>query len=320
MTTNSELAIIQKVDLREIWPNEAADFTPWLSENIERLGDELGLDLEVEAREASVGGYSLDILARDSGRDRPVVIENQLESTDHTHLGQLLTYAGGFDASVIVWIAKEFRDEHREAMDFLNRHTSENTQFFGVVVELWKIDDSRPAANFDLVVAPNEWRRGISARSQPDDDRSASPRQEKYRSFFQALLDTLREEHRFTRARRAGHYNFHRFSAGPGITYRAALAARNVVQVEVYIDSDDGTWNDNLFEQLMEQKESIESELGEPLDWDGMDGRRACRVSVKRPGSIDDAPEALAEIRAWMIDRLLKFREALGPRLEEIAV
>ena len=116
-----DLATIQKVNLREVWPNEATEekgFTPWLAENIGRLGDALGMRLEVEAREAPVGSFSLDILARDQD-NRQVVIENQLEATDHTHLGQLLTYAAGFDANVIVWIAKNFRDEHRDALDLL---------------------------------------------------------------------------------------------------------------------------------------------------------------------------------------------------------
>ena len=124
-----ELARIDKVDLREVWSNEAADFTPWLQKNIDQLGAALGMDLEVDEREAPVGTFSLDLLARD-GSGRPVVIENQLSTTDHTHLGQILTYAAGHNASVIVWIAKEFRDEHRAALDFLNSRTGGDTDVF----------------------------------------------------------------------------------------------------------------------------------------------------------------------------------------------
>ena len=140
MTTSDGLAKIQRVDLREIWPNEAADFTPWLAENLSELGRVLGLDLELQAQEAPVGGYSLDVLARDVGSGGEVVIENQLGTTDHSHLGQLITYAAGFDARVAVWIAREFKSEHREALDLLNRRTGEDSQFFGVEIELWKID------------------------------------------------------------------------------------------------------------------------------------------------------------------------------------
>ena len=128
------------MDIRGVWSNEAADFTPWLAENMTVLNEALGMDLELDAQEASVGSHALDILARDLGNSRQVVIENQLDYTDHRHLGQLLTYAAGFDANVIVWIARKFRDEHREALDLLNRRTGEDTEFSGIEVELWKTD------------------------------------------------------------------------------------------------------------------------------------------------------------------------------------
>ena len=140
-----DLAKIEKVELKEAWPHEARDFTPWLAENIEELGAAIGVELELVDTEAAVGEYSLDVLARDPYGDRPVVIENQLEPTNHNHLGQLLTYAAGYDANLVVWLTREFRDEHRQALDWLNQRTDEHTQFFGVVVELWKIDGSRPA-------------------------------------------------------------------------------------------------------------------------------------------------------------------------------
>ena len=148
MTATQELATIERVkDIRSIWPNEADNFTPWLADNLSALGKALVLDLDLEdvVKEAPVGTFKLDIRTRVVGSGRPVVIENQLGSTDHSHLGQLLTYAAGFDANVIVWIAEEFKDEHREALDLLNRRTDEESEFFGVVVEVWKIDDSRPA-------------------------------------------------------------------------------------------------------------------------------------------------------------------------------
>ena len=155
MATN--LAKIERVDLREAWPNEARDFTPWLAENIAELGEALGMDLELQETEAAVGGYSLDVLATDRDQNRPVIIENQLEATNHAHLGQLLTYAAGYDANVIVWLTREFRDEHRQALDWLNQRTGEDTEFFGVVVELWRIGDSPLAPHFRLVATPNEW-------------------------------------------------------------------------------------------------------------------------------------------------------------------
>ena len=311
----AELARIEKVDLREAWSNEAADFTPWLQENIDELGDALGMDLEVEEREAAVGTFSLDLLGRE-GSGRPVIIENQLETTDHVHLGQILTYAAGHDARVIVWIAKEFRDEHRAALDFLNARTGKDTEFFGVVVELWRIEGSRAAVNFDLVVTPNEWRKGDAVRPG---DGGTSERGEKYRLFFQELMDALREGHQFTRARKAQPLSWYSFSSGTRwFTYGANFTGHGRARVQLYINSTDRGWNKGAFDRLEQQKEAFESELATGLEWERMENRRASRISILRPGSIDDNQETLEEIRRWMIDRLLAFRRVFGPRLPEL--
>lgn len=309
-----ELSKIERIDLREIWPKEADDFTPWLAENLSQLSEALGLELELQERESSVGTFSLDLLVRDIGSGRPVIIENQLTATDHTHLGQILTYAAGHEAGTIVWIAKEFRDEHRAALDYLNGRTGEDTQFFGVVVEVWKIDDSRPAPNFDLVATPNEWRKESVSRTK---DGVTSEKREKYRAFFQSLIDTLRENHGF-KARKAPDGNW--FDTGSGFTkvaYRLTFS-NSGVRVEVYIDRDK-EWNKRLFDQLEERKEDIESKLGESLSWERLDDGRASRIAVYQPGKIDDDPEQLDEIRGWMIERLLAFRRVFGPELEELA-
>ena len=159
-----ELSTIDNVEIREIWKSEPKDFTPWLAENISLLGDALNLKLESTSTETSVGSFKLDILARDADRDLHVAIENQLGNTDHTHLGQLLTYAAGHDAKVAIWIAGKFREEHREALDMLNRRTDDDSEFYGVVVELWKIGGSRPAPHFKVVSTPNNWGRHRSLR------------------------------------------------------------------------------------------------------------------------------------------------------------
>ena len=313
----SELGQIQRLDLREAWPNEAAAFTPWLEEHIGELGEVLGLDLEVESREAPVGDFSLDLLARDTGTGRPVIIENQLEQTNHDHLGKLLTYAGGHDANVIVWVAKKFREEHRQALDWLNQRTGEETSFFGVRVEVWKIDNSRPAPHFTLVAAPNEWRR---EKRRDELTTGPSERMLRYEAFFQPLIDELHERE-FTYTRRAPRQSWYNVAAGrpAGVVYGAAFGHGQLARVEVYLNRSNKEWNKLLFDRLEERKESIETELEAELEWSRLDDGVASRIALVRGGSIDDAESTLYEIRSWMLEWLLKFKRVFGPALDELA-
>lgn len=311
--TTPNLAKIERVDLREAWPNEARDFTPWLAENIAELGEALGIDLELQQTEAAVGGYSLDVLATDFNQNRQVIIENQLETTDHDHLGKLLTYAAGYDANVIIWLTREFRDEHRQALDWLNQRTGEDTQFFGVVVELWRIGDSLPAPHFKAVATPNEWGKKTISRVRGEAAVS-SETDERHQTFFRPLLDALREQNfavpRNVQRRSA---NFQVYSGR--VFYGAHFTGRNQARVEVYIYSNNADWNSQLIENLEIYKDEIESDLG-PLNWQQMP--KDCRISLARPGSINDDDATLAEIRDWMVEKLLKFKKVFDPRLKEL--
>ena len=313
-----DLATIQRVELRDVWSHEADEFTPWLAENIRELGDALGMRLEVEEREAPVGSYSLDILARDQD-DRQVVIENQLETTDHKHLGQLLTYAAGYDANVIVWIARNFRDEHRDALDLLNRRSGEDTEFFGVEVELWQIDDSRRAPYFKPVVTPSEWRKQTIRPTGSVSRRRG--RRERYQAFYQKLIDIMRKEHNFTEVREVGRAGWCPLRQhGEGISYTASFQTRiDEFWVELMITRGGKEGSKALFDQLKEHQEAIESELGDPLHWQEQHAGGSC-IAAYRPGTIDDDEETLREIRGWMVERLLKFKQVFGPRLDELVV
>jgi hypothetical protein len=163
-TNTNNLGRLKKVDLREAWESEAGDFTPWLAqeENIALLSDTIGIDLEVEAQEKNVGPFRADILCKDTATDHWVLIENQLEKTDHTHLGQLMTYAAGLNAVTIVWIADRFTDEHRAALDWLNDITNETFNLFGLKVELWRIGNSPIAPKFNIVSKPNDWTKSLA--------------------------------------------------------------------------------------------------------------------------------------------------------------
>ena len=305
---------LKSLDLRTIWPHEASDFTPWLATNLAALGNALGMELELEEREASVGDFSVDVLARDLGTGHRVIIENQLAQTDHDHPGKLLTYAAGFDASVVVWICERVRDEHRQALEWLNQRTDSDTQFFGVVVELIQIDDSRPAYNFKPVVFPNEWQKAKRSRRAT----TQSGKGEAYRVFFQGLIDELRDKHRFTGARLGQPQNFYAFASGiSGLHYGASFAHGDRVRVELYIDMGHAERNKELFDNLCEDKGATDQEYGTGLDWERLDDKQASRIATYRSGSIDAGPEELAEIQAWVVENLLIMKSTFGPRVRK---
>lgn len=310
MTTFGNL---KRLNLREIWCNEAKDFTPWLASHISELGEALGMDLELTQSEAAVGGFSLDLLAVDISSHSTVVIENQLQSTDHDHLGKLITYASGFDASVIIWVSDSFREEHRKALDWLNQVTDSETEFFAVVVEILQIDDSQPAFNFRPVVFPNEWSKGGHGPTPPP-----TPRMEKYRNYFQALIDELRDKHAFTKSRKAQPESWHDFSSGhTGVVYGMSFVHDRKARVHLYIDLGNYDSNKALFDMFLADREAIESEFGYPLAWERLEDKRASRIGIYRPGSIEDSEPQLREIRAWSIENLLRFREVFAERTKE---
>jgi uncharacterized protein DUF4268 len=309
-----KLGEIKRLKTRDVWADEARDFTPWLAANLPLLGKSLDMDLELTSQETPVGDFCCDLLARDLGRDRIVIIENQFGPTDHDHLGKILTYAAGLDAEAVIWIAEKIREEHRETLEWLNRHTDKDIRFFAVTVELIQIDSSPPAANFKAVVFPNEWQRETKVSVE-----GSSPRSEAYRAWFQQLIDELREKHRYTNARAAQLQNWYAFSSGiAGITYNASFAHGGRVRTEIYIDMEDAEANKKVFDGLYKQRESLEQEFGEPLSWERLDQRRASRVAVYRPGSIESGPEDLSRIREWAIDRLLKFRSLFTQKMRAL--
>lgn len=191
--TDQQLGRLKSVDLRDIWISEAAEFTPWLArpENLEVLGETLGIDLELEAQEKTVGPFRADILCKDIGGDHWVLIENQLERTDHAHLGQLLTYAAGLQAVTVVWIAAQFTDEHRAALDWLNKITDNSFRFFGLEVQLWRIGTSPAAPRFNVISKPNDWSQSVKQAARVIDDADLSETRVMQRNYWEALNPVL---------------------------------------------------------------------------------------------------------------------------------
>lgn len=163
---DKNLGTLEEIDdLRKVWPKEASDFTPWLAANIGRLSKAVGIDIDIEETESAVGDFNVDIFAVDADTGRKIVIENQLEATDHDHLGKLITYASGKGADLVIWIVKNAREEHRAAIEWLNSHTTEDIGFILCEVKLYQIGDSDIAPAFVVIEQPNNWAKGMKQNS-----------------------------------------------------------------------------------------------------------------------------------------------------------
>ena len=311
---------IEQVNVRAKWEHEALNFTPWLAKNLHLLGDALEMKLELDRAEVPVGPYFLDILAREAGEGVLVAIENQLEETDLHHLGQLLTYATGLRAQVAVWVAPEFGYEHAQALHRLNEWTKENIRFFGVKVEVIKEAGGECLeARFRKVVYPGGWNKEATLKSG---EMPATKRQ--YYEFFQPLITKLRGE---GFADQAFNYFGHTGRLFPSQfdqeTGYAVSFWGNYAWVSLHVRTWDSVeLNNRIFDKLAAEREDVESSIDVGADsewhWDRHDTLTFSTINITRDGSIDDPPEKLEEIRAWMLDLLPKLKEAFDPRLERV--
>jgi hypothetical protein len=300
-------------DLRSVWQHEAHDFTPWLRDNIELLAEAVGLELDLVETESPVGDYAVDLYAKDLNTGRWVIIENQLEQTDHSHLGQLMAYSAGKEAGVIIWISPQFRDEHRQALDWLNEITDETASFFGIELELLQVDDSLPAPHFKLVAQPNEWRKAIS---QP----TISLRQQAYETFFGELLDKVKAKHPdLTRASKGYPQNWFTFPIGrSGFAISTTFTQDNSFRVELYIDVGDKAKNKAAFDALHRDQEAIEAAIGPGVVWERLDDKQASRIYRGVDGSIGDGSAHLEELQDWAVGLVWTFRKVFRPRVQKI--
>jgi Domain of unknown function (DUF4268) len=311
----SVLGKLEKIDLREIWRTEAQDFTPWLAQegNMAILSDTLGLDLEVEAQERNVGPFRADILCKDLDDNSWVLIENQLERTDHNHLGQLLTYASGLTAVTIIWIAAQFTEEHRAALDWLNEITDEKFQFFGLEVELWRIGDSPAAPKFNVVSKPNQWSRSISKASKRIESEAMTEIKQAQLDFWAGLNAHL-AGHPYLASRKPQPQHWTNYRLGrAGFMLGALLNSRDKsICVELYIDSDDPKAH---FHLLHDERGQIEAEIGASLEWRELPEKRASRVLLIRKNADFTNKADWPGQHQWLQTYLEKFHSAFASRV-----
>lgn len=301
-----QLGRLERVDLREVWRHEERDFSAWLAqeENLELLGNELGIELEALQQEAPVGSFQADLLAEEANTGRKVIIENQLEPTNHDHLGKIITYAAGYDAEIVVWIVREVRDEHRRAIEWLNEHTDESIGFFLIRMEVWRIADSPPAPKFHLVSQPNDWAKAVKKAAGSARLSDTQLLQMEYWSNFNEAAAGITK----MRLRKPLPQHWHNVGIGSSEAEIALTVngPKKEIAVEVYIPD-----NKALFGCLFNQKDVIEGELGQELDWQPLPGKKASRIKLARSGDYTQK-DLWPEYHNWMLKTAEAFKDVFG--------
>lgn len=311
MNTKKNLSKLERVPLREAWKHEANDFTPWLAEtdNLNALADALGVsELVLVASEHWVGDFKLDILCTDG--DEQVIIENQLEKTNHSHLGQLIAYAAGVGAKKVIWVAESFRPEHASALQFLNDNTTDDLNFFAVEVELWRIGDSPLAPKFEVVVKPNEWVK--SGREQARAASVTTPTKLLQQKFWMALVDKLAVSAPQIRPQKPRPQHWLNNSIGrSGFGLNITANTRDErLGVELWISGADAKRH---FNNLASQKQIIEQQLGFELDWQALPDSQASRIATWYPDASIEDESRWHEYLDWLTQRLVIMDKVLRP-------
>lgn len=288
-------------DLRSIWPHEANDFTKWLADehNLAKLGEEIGIELELEERESSVGNFNVDLYAKEEGTGRKVIIENQLEETDHDHLGKLITYASGKGAEVVVWVVKRARDEHRQAIEWLNQHTDTDLGFFLVEIELWQIDDSAIAPKFSVIERPNDWGKQMKSVAGLNNTEQIQL------AFWQKFNDKMNASPDFTKhfkTRKAQPQNWYDVSVGSSeyhLCFTASIQKKHM-SCGIYIPD-----NKDLFHLFEAHKAEFEAQFGKGIEWG--EASKATRINIFKSFDVSDQ-EQWATAYAWYLENAIKFK------------
>ena len=290
-------------DLRSIWPHEALNFTPWVAENVDLLADAVGLDITVDETESSVGDFNVDIYASETGTDRKIIIENQLEDTDHDHLGKLIIYASGKGADVVIWVVKHAREEHKAAVEWLNNHTDDKIGFFLCEIKLFQIGDSQIAPAFTVVERPNDWTKEIRKTA------SANSTQQQRLEYWQAFNDYAFSDANFSRIfnkRKPTTDHWMDFSIGSSACHIAVsqIQKRKAVDVELYINDDK-----ELFKSLFAHKDEIEKNMEMELEWKELPERKASRILIEKTVDLDDRA-TWPEQFDYIMDTCIKMKRA----------
>jgi hypothetical protein len=312
-----EIGKLTKVDLRDLWDGEATDFTPWLAseENIALLGEAIGIELEVVQEEQRVGMFRADILCKDTLADKYVLIENQLERTDHNHLGQLMTYAAGLDAVTIIWIAKTFSDEHRAAMDWLNRITDDTINFIGIEIEVYKIGDSLPAPMFQIVAKPNNWSKSI--RSSKSISTDLTPTKQLNLEYWQAMKDYFEKSGVSLRFQKPAPQHWTNFALGKSNFYLSATVSvrDEFIRIELIIAGDNA--KDNFFKLKNKYENDAEQFFNGELKWNELPDAKVATLEIRKSANTSKRAEWQEQFE-WFRENLEKMDQYFRPKIKAL--
>ena len=310
---DQDLKQLTPVDISKVWETEPQHFTPWLAreENLTLLGEALGMELELDAQEINVGGFRADLRCKNTVDDSWVLIENQLEATDHRHVGQLLTYAAGLDAHTVIWIAKTFRQEYRAMLDWQNRITHEPYRFFGIEVKVWQIGASDRAVQFEVVSSPNNWGRDVSQHT------GLSETEQQLKRYWTGLRDYIADNGSSVNCPAPTTRNYLQFSIGrTTFTLQAWVASTNrEIGIRLYMAGD---FSKAHYYLLKEQQEEIHNEFGETLEWHELPENERSRISLSKADTNPLDENNWPQQYKWFTAKLERFDHVFRPRIRSL--
>lgn len=309
------LSRLKIIELREQWKHEATDFTNWLSEdeNLRLLSDEIGIDISLIRTEASVGKFNVDILAEEENTGRKIVIENQLETTNHDHLGKIITYASGVDAEIIIWIVRDVRDEHKQAVDWLNEHTDEQINIFAIKMELWQIDDSAYAPKFQIISKPNDWAKAVKKSTSQS---NLSDTKLMQLDFWTQFKEYALKNQSNLRLRKAHPQHWYDISIGVPKSYLSLIVdtQNDQIRCEFYIPD-----SKELFQALFEKKDIISGKLDYELEWMELEGKKASRIKAVHDIDVSNG-ENWEKCFIWLMNAAQSFQAVFGKTIKKIKI
>lgn len=307
----SNLGRLEQVNLREVWKHEAIDFSAWLAkpENLSLLANQLGIEIELIGTEVPIGRFKIDVLAKEPNTNEKIIIENQLESTDHDHLGKVITYAAGLDARYLIWIVKDVLAEHQKALEWLNEHLDEEIRCFLIKIEVWKIGDSKPAPRFEIVSVKNDWVASIKNSASST---GLSPIRIKQLEFWTQFRDYVKEIDANTKINKPAPQHWINFSMGNSLAHIAVTmnTQKKCFTVQLYIPD-----NKTLFTFLRDNEEEINNMFESKLQWFEANVASGLYVQLDVKDTFDVTRQN--EYFSWLYQNVLEFKEIFGKYIHE---